>query len=106
MLMGSMKADPENGNRKTRYYFQLPSKEPFTFAGLWDTWQKNYHGCTILTRDAVGEVREIHDRMPCGLRPEAYAGWLDLENRGVQGLVEILNNCCVDDFVISNLAKA
>ena len=64
------KADPEKGNRKTRYYFQLPSREPFAFAGLWDTWQKEYLGCTIITRDAVGEVRDIHDRMPCVLRPE------------------------------------
>ena len=30
------KADPENGNRKIRYLIQLPSGEPFAFAGLWD----------------------------------------------------------------------
>lgn len=47
------KADPEKGNRKTRYHIQLPTKQPFAFTGLWDTWQKDYHGCTIITRDAV-----------------------------------------------------
>jgi hypothetical protein len=86
------KADPENNNRKTRYYFQLPSKAPFAFAGLWDTWQKDYHGCTIITRDAVGEVREVHDRMPCVLKPEAYAVWLDADNQDVGGLMDVLQS--------------
>ena len=79
------KADPENGNRKTRFHFRLPSKEPFAFAGLWDTWQKDYHGCNIITRDAVGEVRDIHDRMPCVLKPEVYVDWLDPGNWDVRG---------------------
>jgi putative SOS response-associated peptidase YedK len=92
------KADPENSNRKTRYYFQLPSKEPFAFAGLWDTWQKEYHGCTIITRDAVGDVRGIHDRMPCVLRLGAYADWLDPGNHDVQKLMEMLQDSCVKNF--------
>ena len=57
------KADPENGNRKIRCLIQLPSGEPFAFAGLWDFWQKDYSGCTIITREAQGEIKDIHDRM-------------------------------------------
>jgi putative SOS response-associated peptidase YedK len=97
------KTDPENDNRKTRYYFQLPSGKPFAFAGLWDTWQKDYHGCSIITRDAVGDVRDIHDRMPCVLEPEVYSDWLDPGNKDVHGLMESLNTCCVAHFVISKI---
>jgi putative SOS response-associated peptidase YedK len=94
------KADPENGNRKTRYYFQLPSGEPFAFAGLWDTWQKNYHGCTIITRDPVGEIRDIHDRMPCVLKPEAYRAWLDPTNQDVHILEKILRDDSLLEFLL------
>jgi putative SOS response-associated peptidase YedK len=51
------KSDPDKINKKSKYFFQLPSREPFAFAGLWSTWQKDYHGFTIITRDAVGEIR-------------------------------------------------
>ncbi|HKL01719.1 MAG TPA: SOS response-associated peptidase [Desulfotignum sp.] len=97
------KSHQEIGNRKTKYFFQLPSNAPFAFAGLWDTWQKTYNGCTIITREAVGEIRDIHDRMPCILNPEAYTDWLDAENHDVHGLKRFLWNGCVDDFVISKI---
>jgi putative SOS response-associated peptidase YedK len=97
------KADPEDENRKTRYYFQLPSREPFAFAGLWDTWQKDYHGCAIITRDAVGDVRDVHDRMPCVLKPEAYREWLDTGHQDVHGLMEILQNDCLLEFKYGSL---
>ena len=37
-----------------------------------DTWQTNYYGYSIITRDVVGEIKDIYERMPCVLRPEAY----------------------------------
>ena len=33
--------------------------------------------CTILTRDAVGPVAEVHTRMPIALPKETEAAWLD-----------------------------
>jgi len=95
------KAVPEKGKKKTKYYFQLPDKTPFAFAGLWDTWQKGYHGCTIITREAVGEIRDIHDRMPCVLKPESYASWLDPANQNVHGLRELLKTSSYDEFIKS-----
>ncbi len=99
------KADPENSNRKTRYYFQLPSKEPFAFAGVWDTWQNDYHGCTIITRDAVGDIRDIHDRMPCVLKPEAYREWLDPGDRDVHYLKKMLRNDNLLDLFLSSVSN-
>jgi putative SOS response-associated peptidase YedK len=74
---------------KQPYYFYLPSGEPFAFAGLWEVWEDRnappdagpYKSCTIITTDAGDAVKEIHNRMPLILKPEAYAAWLDPENK-------------------------
>jgi putative SOS response-associated peptidase YedK len=95
------KADLEKANRKIRYYFQLPSKTPFAFAGLWDTWQKDYHGCTIVTKESVGEIRDIHDRMPCILKPEAYQAWIDSSYQDTNGLNELLRDSCVQELIFN-----
>jgi putative SOS response-associated peptidase YedK len=69
------------GKLKVPTWFHLPDRHVFAFAGLWAVW-RNAEGervtsFSILTREAEGSVRAIHDRMPVILRPEAYAGWLD-----------------------------
>lgn len=83
------------GSLRVPSWFHLPHGGLFAFAGLWATWRdaegKRTTSFSILTRDAGGEVRAVHDRMPVVLRPEAYAGWLDrtLTDPGaVRGLLE------------------
>jgi putative SOS response-associated peptidase YedK len=53
----------------------------FGFAGLWETWKGSnetvYHSCTIITAEAGGAIREIHDRMPVILKPESIEEWLN-----------------------------
>jgi len=58
-LTGIMNDNPilTRSTKRANTFFQVPSREPFAFAGLWSTWQKDYHGFTIITRDAVGEIR-------------------------------------------------
>ncbi len=41
------------------YYFQLPDRNLFAFAGLWRNDR-----CVIITRPADGNMQGIHDRMP------------------------------------------
>ena len=66
---------------KTPMYLQLKSGEPFAFAGLWERWQAPgadpIHSCTIITTVPNDLVKEIHNRMPVILDPQAYALWLD-----------------------------
>jgi putative SOS response-associated peptidase YedK len=62
-----------------------------------------HYSRAIITRDAVGEIRDIHDRMPCVLKAEVYRKWLDTGNRDVHGFKEMQNDYCVDDFVISRI---
>lgn len=59
----------------------LTSREPFGFAGLWDTWTapegEAIRTCTIITTEANELLKPIHDRMPVILTKEAEAVWLD-----------------------------
>jgi putative SOS response-associated peptidase YedK len=80
------------------YYFYLPSGEPFAFAGLYETWEDKlappgagpYKSCAIITTEASDSVRDVHDRMPLILKPEAYGPWLDPEIRDPARIERIL----------------
>jgi putative SOS response-associated peptidase YedK len=66
---------------KQAWRIELPGRAPFAFAGLWERWTAPNgnvtDSCTIITTDANGLVRPIHDRMPVILAPGDYAAWLD-----------------------------
>ena len=68
-------------NVKSPYYIQLESKEPFTFAGLWETWYSSdgskLKTATIITTEPNELVSRIHGRMPVILPKESYELWLD-----------------------------
>jgi putative SOS response-associated peptidase YedK len=79
--------DTEAGKkaRKTPFYLHRADGEMLFMAGLWSVWKPKEAGqdaspllsCTIITTDAVGELAEIHDRMPL-IVPEAdWDRWLD-----------------------------
>ena len=57
---------------KQPYYFQLPEKELFAFAGLWRDDR-----CCIITRTADQYMKDIHDRMPVILTPDHWNRWLE-----------------------------
>src|SRR5690606_14441533 len=81
----------KEGTKKTPYRFQLNSKEPFAFAGLWDRWEQNgiiIHSCTIITTEANSLVKDVHDRMPVILTKESESEWLD---RKIQDEHELKN---------------
>ena len=52
------------------YYFQLPDKQLFAFAGLW-----RHDRCVIITRAATATMQGIHDRMPVILPTTAWGRW-------------------------------
>ena len=56
--------------------------EPLFAAGLWSVWKPDKAAdpllsCTIITTDAVGELAEIHDRMPLMLAEADWDAWLN-----------------------------
>ena len=62
----------KDGRTKTPHWFHPPGGGLVSFAGIWDG-----RTFAILTTDANGDVRDVHDRMPVVVAPEARAAWLD-----------------------------
>jgi putative SOS response-associated peptidase YedK len=66
---------------KTPWFISLASGEPFAFAGLWEGWTdrdtaERVETAAIVTTAANDFLRELHDRMPVVLQPEAAGEWL------------------------------
>lgn len=67
----------ENGKQAKR--IQLANRKLFAFAGLWDKWSqhdKRLFTCTILTREAIPFMKDIHDRMPIILPKSKENQWI------------------------------
>lgn len=66
---------------KWPYFFRLPSRPMFSFAGIWDKWKdaegKEFLTCAIVTCEANSVVGNIHPRMPVILPEDAEDRWLD-----------------------------
>jgi putative SOS response-associated peptidase YedK len=78
--------DPASGKkaRKTPFYMYRADGEMLFMAGLWSVWKNPGSpstapllSFTIITTDAVGELAEIHDRMPLIVAERDWNHWLD-----------------------------
>ncbi|QKT08098.1 SOS response-associated peptidase [Gordonia sp. X0973] len=78
-------------------YFMSPADHSRLFmAGLWSVWRPKDAGadeapllsCTILTTDAVGELRGVHDRMPLIMPVQWWEEWLDPDTTAPAALLE------------------
>jgi len=82
----------------TPYFMHSDDGLPLAFAGLYSWWKDPSAGdtdptrwvlsATILTTDAQGPLREIHDRTPVPLPEEWWDQWLDPATEGDQMLVD------------------
>jgi putative SOS response-associated peptidase YedK len=70
--------------RKTPFYMYRADGEMLFMAGLWSVWKSPGSAsnapllsCTIITTDAVGDLAEIHDRMPLIVAERDWDHWLD-----------------------------
>jgi putative SOS response-associated peptidase YedK len=79
---------------KTPVYIQLESREPFAFAGLWESWHSptadTILSCTIITTQPNNFMANIHNRMPVILPRRAYGRWLDPDEQGPGQLDDLL----------------
>jgi putative SOS response-associated peptidase YedK len=76
--------DTDSGKkaRKTPFFLHRADGEMLFMAGLWSVWKPAKDAtpllsCTIITTDAVGELAEIHDRMPLIVAERDWDRWLD-----------------------------
>lgn len=74
----------EKGNKQP-YFIRTKNSEPLVMAGLWDYWrsdQLEFYSCTIITQPALGQLTEVHARMPVTLELKQAEVWLkDAINR-------------------------
>ena len=76
--------DPK-GKKKQKWELSVEGAEGFCFAGLWSHWSDPATGelvptFTIITREALGIMREIHNskfRMPMIVNPQQWDDWLN-----------------------------
>lgn len=71
-----------DGTRKRPYFIHPADGAPLAFAGLAEAWRPTADDewlitCTIVTTAARGDMRDIHDRQPVMMRPDAWRTWLD-----------------------------
>ena len=85
----------KEGKTKQPYFIRAKSREPFAFAGLWETWTDRDGGeietAAIVTCAANETLAPVHDRMPVIVQPEHCDTWLDCDKidaktgRGARG---------------------
>jgi putative SOS response-associated peptidase YedK len=73
--------EPAERGRTPHWVFRADG-HPMTFAAIWSTWRHPVSGdehprFSIITTEAQGVVRSVHDRMPVALPPELWDPWLD-----------------------------
>ncbi|MFG2058284.1 SOS response-associated peptidase [Micromonospora sp. NPDC048930] len=69
----------EPDGKRQPYYMTPKDGSVLAFAGIWSVWQsadRELLTFSVLTTAAVGELAEVHDRMPLLLPPERWASWL------------------------------
>lgn len=81
-------AAPAKG-AKQPFYVSAPDGAPLAAAGLYSLWRDELLTCTILTRAARPELREIHDREPVFL--SSISDWLNPTIRDREDALELIS---------------
>lgn len=84
-----------DGKHKQAYYMTTTDDSSIALAGIWSTWRPKDAAedepplvtCSIITTDALGQLTEVHDRMPLMLPQSAWQRWLDPDESDVASLL-------------------
>jgi putative SOS response-associated peptidase YedK len=69
---------------KQPYFMTRRDGEPLVFGGIWATWGTRLLTFSIITLPAVGELTQVHNRMPLVLSPDLWQNWLtDIDSSGL-----------------------
>jgi len=91
-----------DGGKKKPYYIHRRDGQPFGMAGLYNLWTspEGEQVCTstIITTEANGIVRPIHDRMPVIASPNTVDLWLDPTVHEKEKLLPVLKTYSADEI--------
>ena len=81
---------------KQPFYITSESGAPLSIAGIWSSWISEtgevIESASIITREAVAQLVDIHSRMPVMMGPEKWGDWLDSENRDIEFLRSLMQS--------------
>lgn len=102
----------KTGTAKIPYRFEMKTKEPFAFAGLWQE-EKDAEGntvphCVIITTEPNDLVSDVHNRMPAILTKETENEWLnpDIETDEALRLLRPYKDSLMTSYPISTLVNS
>jgi putative SOS response-associated peptidase YedK len=79
---------------KQPFYISSQDGGQLPIAGIWSSWRSSsgerIESASIITQEAVGELAEIHNRMPVFMPRDRWASWLDPENNEIEVLRELM----------------
>lgn len=96
---------------KQPYFISLGGERVFGMAGLWSAWrpkdkpEQRLETFTIVTTEPSDKVRDLHDRMPVILPPDAYAAWLAADG-GDEELLDLLRPFDAPELVSWPVSRA
>ncbi len=94
---------------KQPYFIHDVKGEPLFLGGLWELWSGDAErllSCTVLTREPVASIAEIHNRMPVIVPPERLRDWL---TGGLAAALEIAAEDVsqrLDDYAVSRYVNS
>ena len=83
------------GNKAT-YYFRSADQDALALAGIYQIDRDGKMQCCLITTEANGVMRPVHDRMPVLIPQEAMADWLQSEDNHV---LDALMRPAADDSI-------
>lgn len=99
----------KEGNLKEPFYIRLKSKQPFGFAGLYDSWKsvegKEIHSCAIITIEANPLIKSIHHRMPVIIPKDKEDDWLNPNIQEPEKALAILKPYASDQLEYFQVSK-
>ncbi|MDD2331679.1 MAG: SOS response-associated peptidase [Candidatus Cloacimonetes bacterium] len=98
---------------KQPYFIHSTSAEFFYFAGIYDHYTagdgSEIPSCAIITTEANGIMKPIHERMPVILSPQEIPTWLDSGFRDPASLQALLSPCpdnAIEAYPVSNIVNS
>ena len=103
-----------DGATKQAMYMTRPDGASLAMAGLWSTWHDPKGDpdapplvtCAVITTDALGQLTEVHDRMPLLLTPQNWANWLDPDQADVADLLTSPDLALIESLELRPVSSA
>ncbi|MCP2258701.1 putative SOS response-associated peptidase YedK [Streptoalloteichus tenebrarius] len=104
----------KEGGRRQPYYVTPPDGSSLVLAGIWTTWRSPDLAddapplitCAVLTTDAVGQLADVHHRMPLMLPRDLWSAWLDPNRTEVDELLHPTDDAFVAGLELRPVSTA